>query len=112
MEFAEVLRRRRMVRHYLDQPVDPDVVGRVIAAGLRAPSAGYSQGYALLVLTEPEDREKFWQVTETPQETASWPPEMRAGVMRAPVIAVTLSCKRAYLDRYAQPDKGWTNRDE
>ena len=32
--------------------------------------------------------------------------------MRAPVIAVTLSCKRAYLDRYAREDKGWTDRDE
>ena len=23
-----------------------------------------------------------------------------------------MSCKRVYLDRYAQPDKGWTDRDE
>ena len=32
--------------------------------------------------------------------------------MRAPALAVTLSCKRAYLDRYAREDKGWTDRDE
>ena len=112
MEFDDVLRHRRMVRHYDDRPVDPEVVSRVIAAGLRAPSAGYSQGYALLILQTADDRALFWQVTETPQETASWPPETRAGVMRAPVIAVALSCKRAYLDRYSQPDKGWTDRDE
>jgi nitroreductase len=112
VEFTEVLRQRRMVRHYLDQPVDPAVIDRVIAAGLRAPSAGFSQGYALLVLTEAADRAKFWDVTETPQETASWPPEVRAGVTRAPVIAVALSCKRIYLDRYARGDKGWTDRDE
>jgi nitroreductase len=112
MEFAEVLRQRRMVRHYLDQPIDPDVVERVIAAGLRAPSAGFSQGYALLVLETAADRTRFWQVTETEQETASWPPETRAAVMRAPVIAVALSCKRVYLDRYALDDKGWTDRDE
>jgi nitroreductase len=112
MEFAEVLRQRRMVRHYLDQPVDPDVVDRVLAAGLRAPSAGFSQGYGLLVLTSPEDRAKFWEVTETPQETASWPDETRRGVMRAPVIVVAMSCKRIYLDRYARDDKGWTDRDE
>nr|MDQ3344611.1 nitroreductase family protein [Actinomycetota bacterium] len=30
----------------------------------------------------------------------------------APVLVVPLSCKRAYLDRYAEPDKGWTDRDE
>src|SRR5271154_6504167 len=112
MEFSEVLQRRRMVRHYLDQPVDPDVVERVLAAGLRAPSAGFSQGYALLVLEREEDRARFWQVTEAEPETASWPAETRAAVMRAPVIAVALSCKRIYLDRYAREDKGWTDRDE
>ncbi|HVT65765.1 MAG TPA: nitroreductase family protein [Mycobacteriales bacterium] len=112
MEFAEVLSRRRMVRHYDGRPVDAAVVDRVVNAGLRAPSAGFSQGYAILLLTDAADRERFWAVTETEQETASWPAETRAGVMRAPVIAVTLSCKRAYLDRYAQPDKGWTDRDE
>ncbi|HVV77115.1 MAG TPA: nitroreductase family protein [Mycobacteriales bacterium] len=112
MEFAEVLSRRRMVRHYDGRAVDAAVVERVIAAGLRAPSAGYSQGYSILLLTEADDRARFWSVTETEQETASWPPETRAGVMRAPVIAVTLSCKRAYLDRYARPDKGWSDRDE
>jgi nitroreductase len=28
------------------------------------------------------------------------------------VLVVALSCKRAYLDRYAETDKGWTDRDE
>ncbi len=112
MEFDDVLRRRRMVRHYDDRPVDPGVVARVLAAGLRAPSAGFSQGYALLVLDSVADRARFWEVTETRQETASWPAETKAGVMRAAVIAVTMSCKRVYLDRYAEPDKGWTDRDE
>jgi nitroreductase len=101
-----------MVRHYDDRTVDPEVVDRVINAGLRAPSAGFSQGYAVLLLTDAEDRARFWAATETAQATASWPAETRAGVMRAPVIVVTLSCKRAYLDRYALPDKGWTDRDE
>jgi nitroreductase len=112
VEFSDVLRRRRMVRHFEDRPVDAEVIERVVQAGLRAPSAGFSQGFAVLLLTEPDDRARFWAATETEQETASWPPATRAGVMRAPAIAVTLSCKRAYLDRYALPDKGWTDRDE
>ena len=29
-----------------------------------------------------------------------------------PLIVVPLSCKGAYLDRYAEDDKGWTDRDE
>lgn len=112
MEFSDVLRRRRMVRHFLDMPVDADAVDRILAAGLRAPSAGFSQGYALLVLDTPADREQFWAVTEVKEEPASWPAETRAGVMRAPVIVVAMSCKRVYLDRYAREDKGWTDRDE
>jgi nitroreductase len=112
MELAEVLRHRRMVRHFLDAPVSADAVDRILAAGQRAPSAGFSQGYALLVLESTADRARFWDVTATPQETASWPAETRAGVMRANVIIVALSCKEAYLDRYARGDKGWTDRDE
>ena len=30
----------------------------------------------------------------------------------APVLILALSDKEAYLDRYAEPDKGWTDRDE
>ena len=34
------------------------------------------------------------------------------GVSGAPVLVVCLSDPDAYLDRYAEPDKGWTDRDE
>jgi nitroreductase len=101
-----------MVRSFDGVPVDPDAIDRVLAAGLRAPSAGFSQGYAVLLLTETADRDRFWEVTAVDQSQASWSPQTRAGVMRAPTLAVMLSCKRAYLDRYAREDKGWTDRDE
>jgi nitroreductase len=101
-----------MVRHFDGRAVDPDTIDRVVAAGLRAPSAGFSQGYAILLLTDAADRERFWKTTAIDQGSASWSPETRAGVMQAPVLAVMLSCKRAYLDRYAHADKGWTDRDE
>ena len=44
MEYSEVIRRRRMVRHYTEQPIKPDVVEKILASALRAPSAGFSQG--------------------------------------------------------------------
>jgi nitroreductase len=34
------------------------------------------------------------------------------GWRKAPLIVVALSDKDVYLDRYAQPDKGWTDRSE
>jgi nitroreductase len=33
-------------------------------------------------------------------------------MFNAPVIIVPLSHKKAYIDRYAEADKGWTDRDE
>jgi nitroreductase len=109
MDFQDVLRRRRMVRNYdPDRPVPPEVTERVLANALRAPSAGFSQGWAFLVLEDAADREQFWKATGDGDVPDSW----LAGMMRAPLLIVALSHKDAYLDRYAQPDKGWTDRDE
>ncbi len=99
-----------MVRRFTDEPLDPAVVDRIIAAGLRAPSAGYSQGYALVVLESPEERERLW-ATHTPG-TGGWAPDVRQGVMRAPLLVMVLASKEVYLDRYAEADKGWADRDE
>jgi nitroreductase len=110
VEFDEVLRRRRMIRTYdPDRPVPPELVDKLIKHALRAPSAGFSQGWGFLVLRERADRDLYWSVTaERDDPTAgSWLDRMRT----APLIIVALSNKSAYLDRYAQADKGWTDRD-
>jgi len=112
VEFGEVLRRRRMVRHFSEEAVDAAAVERILAAALRAPSAGYSQGYALLVLTEEADRRRFWASQPPTDDEAAWDPALRAAIERAPVIVAALAAKDVYLDRYARPDKGWADRDE
>jgi nitroreductase len=111
MDFGEVVRRRRMVRHFTDEPVDAAAIERILAAALRAPSAGYSQGYALLVLRSSGDRARFW-ASQRPTEGGGWDPELRAAIERAPAVVVALASKDTYLDRYARPDKGWVDRDE
>ncbi len=116
MEFGEVVHRRRMVRAYdPDRPVPPDVVDRLLAHAVRAPSAGHTQGWAFLTLREPVDRELFWTAT-TPASTREPAGGGRGrwlrGMRTAPLIVVAHSHKDAYLDRYAEPDKGWTDRDE
>lgn len=104
-----MVRRRRMVRDYDPaRPVPPAVVDRVLAHAIRAPSAGFAQGWAFLVLAEPGQRAAFWTATAPPGAPASpW----LAGMRRAPLIVVPMSSEKAYLDRYAEPDKGWTDRD-
>jgi nitroreductase len=109
MEFQRVVDRRRMVRNYSDRAVDPAAVDRILSNALHAPSAGFSQGWAFLLLDDEPTVARFWACT-TPDSDGmdAWSEGMR----RAPVIIVPLSCKREYLERYAAPDKGWTDMDE
>jgi nitroreductase len=109
MEFREVVRRRRMVRDYdPDRPVTAEVRERLLAHAVRAPSAGFSQGWAFLVLETPEERDRFWTATTDDGTPDGWLTRMR----RAPLLVVPMSHRAAYLERYAEPDKGWTDRDE
>ncbi len=106
MDFHQVVQQRRMVRAFREEPLGREVVEHILANGNRAPSAGFTQGYAFLVLEEAADRARFWQTFAG----AGHPPV--AEEMAAPLLVVPLACKAAYLDRYAEPDKGWADRDE
>jgi len=109
VEFSEVVRRRRMVRSYTEEPVDPALVEKALEHATRAPSAGFSQGWTFVVLDRPDDVRRFWAASSDDIEE---PDRWLAGMMRAPVVIVPCSIKAAYLDRYAEPDKGWTDRAE
>jgi nitroreductase len=102
VEFAEVISRRHMVRRFTGEPVPAASLDRILRNAVRGPSAGFSQGQAFLVLTG-DDLERFWDVAGAAAADT---------VTTAPLVIVPMSAKRVYLDRYAQPDKGWTDRDE
>src|SRR4051794_37282895 len=109
MEFQDVVRHRKMVRTYSTEPVDPAIVDLALRNATRAPNAGFSQGWAFLVLDTPDDVRRFWIATA---EDVDHPDRWLAGMMRAPVVILPCSSKAAYLERYAEDDKGWTDRDE
>lgn len=109
MELREVIRRRRMVRDYdPDRTVPDEVVDRMLRHAARAPSAGHSQGWDFVVLDTPEGRERFWALTTDPERA---PDRWLRGVSSAPVLVLCCSDPQAYLSRYAEPDKGWEDRD-
>ncbi len=109
MEFTEVVRARRMVRNYDPQrPIGRDIIEALLALAIRAPSAGFSQGWQFVALDTAETRSEFWRLTSEDGPADSWLRNMQS----APVLILALSDKDAYLDRYAEPDKGWTDRDE
>lgn len=111
MEFQDVVARRRMVRRFTDEPVSAEAIDRLLRNAVRAPSAGFTQGWAFVALTEPDDVARFWSAASperSERDMASW----LAGLRTAPVLVVVLTSKEAYLDRYAEADKGWADRDE
>jgi nitroreductase len=109
VEYAEVLRRRHMVRRFTDEPVAAEARERILASAVRAPSAGFSQGWSFLVLEGAEQTGRFWAASGADVEA---PDRWLEGMRRAPLIVLPMSSKIAYLDRYAEADKGWTDRAE
>ncbi|USQ81747.1 nitroreductase family protein [Ornithinimicrobium faecis] len=109
MEFSDVVRSRRMIRNYdPERPVPDEVLARVLGNAVRAPSAGFSQGWDFVVLRTEAERGAFWEATTDPaREADNW----LRGIQHAPCLIVCCSSPAAYLDRYAEPDKGWTDRD-
>jgi nitroreductase len=105
-----------MVRAFTGEPLPPGIADRLLRAANRAPSAGFSQGYAFLVLEGIQQCGSLWEVLgEDAAPAGDVPAEERAimeAMSRAPLIIVPLACKDIYLDRYARPDKGWADRDE
>ncbi len=103
MQFADVVRRRRMVRSFDGRPLGASTVDRLLATMHRAPSAGYTQGTELLVLEGAEQTGRYWEacLPADRREAFAWP-----GLLRAPLLVVVLASRQAYVERYAEPDKG------
>jgi FMN reductase [NAD(P)H] len=94
VELSEILASRRMVRAYRPDPVPRDAIERIVATVRRAPSAGFSQGQRLLVVTEQETRVRLGDILGSRQ----W-------VSEAPVLIVVGVREDDYHDRYRKPDK-------
>jgi len=103
MEFDDVVRRRRMVRNYdPDRPVEREVLERIAAAAQRAPSAGFSQGQRLIVVTDPEGRQRIADICDEPEYVAAG---FDPWVSRAPALFIPTVSEQIYHSRYQEPDK-------
>jgi nitroreductase len=103
VEFTDVLTRRRSVRSYADRPVPREVLERVTdAAVVRAPSAGFSQGLRLVVVTDSDTRREIAVAAAEEELAAQGRPRWKAA---APVHVVVLTREDDYHDRYRRRDK-------
>ncbi len=108
MSLYNLLSRRRMVREYEAQPVERDKLERLLAAALRGPSAGNSQGISLVVVQQPDNRAAIAELAGEADWVARGYP---AWLSRAPVHLILCAEPRVYRDRYALPDKGGAEKN-
>ena len=102
MEFKEALARRRMVRNYDEDPVEPETLDRIARAAFRAPSAGYSQGISVVVVTDRSRRQAIAELADEPHYVAQG---FDPWISRAPAHIVISVSEKAYHDRYTEADK-------
>jgi nitroreductase len=103
MDLHEVIRRRAMVRSFTEDPVDRPELQRILAAALRAPTAGNTGGTAWIALEGPEQTALYWAATtdeEWREQSERWP-----GLRRAPVVLLAYASAATYVARYAEADK-------
>jgi nitroreductase len=102
MEFSEVVRRRRMVRNYADEPVAQESLERIAAAAQRAPSAGFSQGQRLVIVTDEATRQQVAEICDEPGYVAAG---FDPWISRAPALFIPCVSEEVYRARYREPDK-------
>ena len=101
MDFSDVVRRRRMVRAFRPEPLEPSIIAKVLMPATRGPSAGHAQGVSLIVLHDGRQL-AYWDTTLPPDKRAQFP---WPGLLDAPVLVVVAVDPDAYVERYGEADK-------
>jgi nitroreductase len=102
VEFRELLRRRRMVRAYGPDPIPREKLQRIASTIRRAPSAGFSQGQRLVVVTDPDARRR---IADLAGESYYVEQGFEPWISGAGALIVVCTREDDYHDRYRQPDK-------
>lgn len=102
MEFDQIVKKRRMVRHFSPDPVPADSLKRILAAARRGPSAGYTQGQDFIVVTQADLKRQIAALCgEEEYIQAGFDPFLSA----APLLVVPCTNEMAYHRRYQEADK-------
>ncbi len=97
---SRILRARHMVRAFTAEPVSSELVDQLLELARRAPSAGNTRPWELLVLAG-DDVDRYWTTTLGDRRAGfRW-----QGLLRAPLLVVPYVRPEAYVERYAEPDK-------
>src|SRR5690242_19166608 len=102
MEFQDLVTKRRMVRHFASDPVEHEVLERIAAIAQRAPSAGFSQGQRLMIVTDADARRRIAHLCgEEEMSAAGYDPWLS----EAPTHFIPCVSEEVYHRRYRERDK-------
>ena len=108
-DFSKLVRKRRMIRNFTDEPVPWETVERIVDNGRRGPSAGFSQGMQFVAVTDADTRGRIAEIAGE-----HW--YVRQGhepfMSRAPVHIVITTSEEDYHRRYNEPDKKAKGQEE
>jgi FMN reductase [NAD(P)H] len=101
VEFVDVVMKRRAVRRFEEGGVDRGVIERIARLAQRTPSAGFSQGQRLIVVTEPEQRRTVARIYgEDPNDEVFGPWISECAAQFIPCVS-----EEIYHRRYQEADK-------
>jgi nitroreductase len=103
LELDQAVRKRRMVRNFQRRPVPTEAVERILDLVQHAPSAGFSQGWAYVVVTNDEMKRKIGEVQGEKDFYENR--RFHKFVSEAPALIVACTSEKLYHDRYREPDK-------
>ena len=91
-----------MVRHFAGEPVPGETVDRIVELAQHAPSAGFSQGSAYIVVTDAELKKKVAKLQGEDDYSSSG---FHGWISEALVAVVACVSEKLYHERYNEPDK-------
>jgi len=102
MEFKDIVIRRRMVRNFADQTIDPQIIDRIVDLTRHAPSAGFTQGQSFIVVTKPVSKRAIAKTCEEDEYVKNG---FAPFISKAPALLIPCTSEAAYHRRYQEADK-------
>jgi FMN reductase [NAD(P)H] len=101
MDFEQVVMKRRAVRRFEEGGVDREVIDRIARLAQRVPSAGFSQGQRLVVVTEPDQRREVARIYGEDE----YEPMFGRWISECAAQFIPCVSEAIYHRRYQEPDK-------
>lgn len=107
MEFQDVIRKRRSVRHFIDRDVPDEIVFKLLDAARCAPSGGNLQPWEFILVRERVNRKRLVDTTFLGYMTKTGKPQ--SWIFEAPVIIAACANTKAGFARYGSGEMTKTN---